>query len=89
MPGDLWVGKTIFCLRPMPNVKFDPVAQMIAVEPEGKGRKHSYSVYAKSFATARECPRPNPQDLKHAMLWAQLCHRVVQCMSAGVEAGCD
>ena len=35
-PDDLLVGKTIFYLRPMPSVSFDPEAQMIAVEPEGR-----------------------------------------------------
>ena len=54
-PDDLWVGKTIFFLRPIPKVSFDKQVQMIAVEPEGKGRKHAYlpRVFSESYATAR------------------------------------
>ena len=72
-PDDLWVGKTIFYLRPMPSVSFDREAQIIAVEPEGKGRKHSYlpRTYAEVFATVRDCPRPDAQDLKRAVFLFQ------------------
>ena len=42
---------------------------MITVEPEGKGRKHSYlpRALAAVFATVRDCPRPDAQDLERAV----------------------
>ena len=89
-PDDLWVGKTIFFLRPIPKVSFDKQVQMIAVEPEGKGRKHAYlpRVFSESYATARDCPRPNPQDLARALVWAKQFERVAECMVRGFPAAC-
>ena len=90
-PDDLWVGKTIFFLRPIPKVSFDTQVQMIAVEPEGKGRKHAYlpRVYSQSYATARDCPRPNPQDLTKAIVWAKQFERVAECMVRNIPAACQ
>ena len=89
-PDDLWVGKTIFFLRPIPKVSFDNQVQMIAVEPEGKGRKHAYlpRVHSESYATARDCPRPNPQDLARALVWAKQFERVAECMVSEFPAAC-
>ena len=89
-PDDLWVGKTIFFLRPIPKVSFDKQVQMIAVEPEGKGRKHAYlpRVFSESYATARDCPRPNPQDLARALVWAKQFERVAECMVREFPAAC-
>ena len=85
-PDDVWVGKTIFYLRPIPQVSFDRDAQMIAIEPEGKGRKHSYlpRAYAEVFSTAQDCPRPDPKDLTRAIMWAKQFERVTECMLGGI-----
>ena len=89
-PDDLWVGKTIFYLRSIPQVSFDSQVQMIAVEPEGKGRKHAYlpRVYSETYATARDCPRPNPKDLTKAIVWAKQFERVSECMVNDIPASC-
>ncbi|CAE7215243.1 Eef2k, partial [Symbiodinium sp. CCMP2456] len=90
-PDDLWVGKTIFYLRPMPRVSINEEPIMISIEPEGKRKKHSYLPRAdsESYLTARDCPRPDSQDTKRAILWAKQFERVIQCMCTNVKTSCD
>ena len=90
-PDELWVGRTIFFLRPMPSVKTSNEPIMISIDPEGKGRKHSYlpRAYSHVYPTARETPRPDPQDTKRAILWAKQFERVVQCMCNDVKSQCE
>ena len=89
-PDDLWVGKTIFSLRPMPKVSFDDEPVMIGISPDGNQRKHSYlpRVYSNNYPTARDCPRPDSQETKRAVLWAKQFERVIQCMKADMKPSC-
>ena len=80
-PGGTWVGKTIIYFQDLPKVTFDNTVEMIAIEPDGKQRKHAYlpRVFSCTYPTAEECPHADPKDLKRSILWAKQFSNMIEC----------
>ena len=87
----MWVGKTIFYFQDLPSVRFENTVEMIAIEPEGKQRKHAYlpRAYAQTFPTVEDCPRADPKDLNRSILWAKQFSNMIECSLQDMNAKCD
>eukprot|EP00439_Symbiodinium_sp_Y106_P006827 s4042_g1.t1 len=90
-PGGMWVGKMIFYFQALPKVMFDNTVEMIAIEPDGKQRKHAYlpRVFNKTFPTTEDCPRADSKDLKRSILWAKQFSNMIECSLQEMKAKCE
>eukprot|EP00439_Symbiodinium_sp_Y106_P076373 s1894_g15.t1 len=90
-PGGMWVGKTLFYFQALPKIAFDNTVEMIAIEPDGKQRKHAYlpRAFNNTFPAAEDCPRADPKDLKRSILWAKQFSNTIECSLQDMNAKCE
>ena len=87
----MWVGKTLFYFQALPKIAFDNTVEMIAIEPDGKQRKHAYlpRAFNNTFPAAEDCPRADPKDLKRSILWAKQFSNTIECSLQDMNAKCE